>query len=644
MRLRMFALIMAVAAMATARAELPPSIPVSAFVTPELASVARLSPDGSKIAILGADRERKSYALVVSPSDPSKILNRVNIGSFEIDDVYWAANDRLILPLHQDFNFMGFQIDVKRFAVVDLATSKVRKLEENIKNFVVTDILSIDPAGRTMMVSGTVAGEGSPSVQQLDLGTGVLTEVQERVRGVYSWFVDDKGVVRGGLGRDGYRFTLYTRETPSGPLQKVTGKFDRKDEDIFDAVYFSPVSGETIVISNHATGRFAAYRLDLATVEPGALVFENRNGDIDHALRDPASGRLIGFRYHDERWRTHFTDPELAQVQARIDRALPGADNLLVDWSNDRKRVLVRSASSADPGVYYLLDRASGEMKIITAKLPGVPVEGLSPSRLVRYQARDGLTIPAYLTLPRGRPERNLPLVVMPHGGPFARDTGEYDGWVQMMANRGYAVLQPQFRGSTGFGRQFVERGFGEWGRKMQDDVDQGVDWLASQGMIDPKRVCIAGASYGGYAAIWGAIRDPSRYRCAVSWAGVTDLKMMLRHDRSLFAAKRYYRDWRDRVAGLDRKNDMDAVSPLRSVGRLNVPLLLGHGKLDSNVPVDQANALQKAAAKSGVKIEAVYYDKSGHSFGSMDDYANWLGKVDSFLLRHNPPDPRPTP
>jgi dipeptidyl aminopeptidase/acylaminoacyl peptidase len=232
----------------------------------------------------------------------------------------------------------------------------------------------------------------------------------------------------------------------------------------------------------------------------------------------------------------------------------------------------------------------------------------------------------------------------MPHGGPFARDTGEYDPWVQLLANRGYAVLQPQFRGTTGFGREFVERGYGQWGRKMQDDLDDGFDWLVAQGIADPKRVCIVGASYGGYAAIWGAMRNPERYRCAISWAGVTDLRMMLQHDRSLFVAKRYFSDWRNRVTGVSDKGDLNQVSPLKQASSLRIPLLLGHGRKDWNVPVAQAEALEKALKKARFPIETAYYPEAEHSFASTADLADWLKKVEGFLAKHNPADPGTAP
>lgn len=617
----------------------PARIATADLAAPPIAQAMRLSPDGTRIAAVGSDKDN-NYVFIVSPDDPTKVLRRFTIGKMAIDDVYWANNDRLILPLFSDAYLFGFRIRVARFRVVEISSGEIRNFQDQIKNFAVDEVLRVDPGGRTAIVSGFEGSKQSPSVKRLDLVTGSLTPVQDSIRGVDNWFVDESGVVRGGLSRDGYRWEIHYRVRDGEPLHKIKGKFDSKDEDIFDAVYFSPLPGETVVISNHATGRFAAYRLDLETVEPGTLIFENPNGDIDSMLVDPATRKMVGFRYHDERWKTHFIDRELAQIQARVDRAVPGADNQLVDWSADRKKILIRSAKSDDPGVFYLLDRAGGEMKIITAQYPSVPVEFLSATRLVRYQARDGLTVPAFLTLPKGRDERGLPLIVMPHGGPFSRDTGEYDPWVQLMANRGYAVLQPQFRGSTGFGRDFVARGYGEWGRKMQDDVDDGVQWLARMGAVDANRVCIAGGSYGGYAAMWGAIRHPQQYRCAISWAGVTDLKMMLRHDKSLFAAPRYYRHWRDRVLGDEKAGDLDSVSPLKQVRQLRVPLLLGHGRLDENVPIEQAEALAKAAAKAGIAIDKIYYDKAGHGLFEAEVLGDWLGRVERFLSKHNPANP----
>jgi dipeptidyl aminopeptidase/acylaminoacyl peptidase len=224
----------------------------------------------------------------------------------------------------------------------------------------------------------------------------------------------------------------------------------------------------------------------------------------------------------------------------------------------------------------------------------------------------------------------------MPHGGPFARDEWSYDVWAQFLANRGYLVLQPNFRGSTGYGKNFVEKGLGQWGRAMQDDIDDGVKWLVDQGKADPKRVCIMGASFGGYAAMWAAARNPDIYRCAISFAGISDVDAMLKYDRKSFSAPRYYRNWRDRVQG-DKKFDLDSVSPLTAVNRISIPLLIAHGGKDENVPPSQSRKLHEALVKAGKKDEFVVYDEEKHGFEDPKNHIDFLKRVDAFLDAHNP-------
>ncbi|HEY0164078.1 MAG TPA: S9 family peptidase, partial [Sphingomicrobium sp.] len=329
-------------------------------------------------------------------------------------------------------------------------------------------------------------------------------------------------------------------------------------------------------------------------------------------------------------------DADMKALQVKLDRAIPESVNIPVGWSDDNKRALIWSSSASDPGRYFLLDRASSKMHLIMEPYPHIDPTMLAPVKLVRYQARDGLSLPAFLTLPKGKEAKGLPLIIFPHGGPFARDHWVYDSSVQFFANRGYAVLQPQFRGSIGYGKDFVTRGFGEWGRKMQDDLDDGVDWLARSGQIDPKRVCIVGSSYGGYAAMWGAIRNPERYRCAASMAGVSDVPAMLRFDKKLFSAPRYFREWRTRISG-EGKIDLRAVSPIRFADRMKVPLFIAHGEKDDNVQAKQSRAMAEAVKKAGADVTSVFYKDSGHGFDNSADHEDWLRRLEAFLAKHNP-------
>ena len=216
------------------------------------------------------------------------------------------------------------------------------------------------------------------------------------------------------------------------------------------------------------------------------------------------------------------------------------------------------------------------------------------------------------------------------------RDSWTFDPQVQFLASRGYAVLQPNFRGSTGYGRDFVARGYGQLGAGMIDDIDDGVGWLAGQGIVDGARVCIMGSSYGGYAAIWAAIRSPDRYRCAISWAGPTDLRRMLRYDARYVVPQRYMREWRAHLQGEERV-DLDAISPLRQQARLSVPLLIGHGERDSRVPVDQSRDMVRALTRRNATLESIFYPEAGHGFSKPSDSADFMRRVEAFLARHNP-------
>ncbi len=260
--------------------------------------------------------------------------------------------------------------------------------------------------------------------------------------------------------------------------------------------------------------------------------------------------------------------------------------------------------------------------------------------RPVDYSARDGTRIRAYLTLPRGREAKDLPLIVLPHGGPYGiRDTLEYSDEVQLLANRGYAVLQPNYRGSGGFGKSFEDLGKGQIGRQMQDDLDDAMDWAVTEGIADPARVCLVGASYGGYAALWGVIRNPERYRCAASFAGVTDFDKQLSYDAD-FLSRKGRRAWRERVRGEAEAFDLDTVSPARQAARLTRPILVVHGRKDNRVPFEQFEIMRNAVQKAGVSgAEFVELKDAGHGFTNAADETAWFDALIGFLAKNNPPD-----
>ena len=257
---------------------------------------------------------------------------------------------------------------------------------------------------------------------------------------------------------------------------------------------------------------------------------------------------------------------------------------------------------------------------------------------VISYLARDGKELSGYLTAPAGSdPQGKLPLVLMPHGGPEARDSLEFDPWVQYLVARGYAVFQPNFRGSDGFGRKFAESGYGEWGRKMQDDLTDGVKALANLGAVDPARVCIVGASYGGYAALAGAALTPDLYKCAVSIAGISDLDDFIGwRKRNWGSDSEGYTYWLKAIGDPDKDEQrLREVSPLAQADKIKIPVLLIHGTDDFVVPIAQSKAMKKALDKAGKKTELITLEEEGHSYWSADNEKLTMNAIDNFLWQH---------
>jgi dipeptidyl aminopeptidase/acylaminoacyl peptidase len=357
-------------------------------------------------------------------------------------------------------------------------------------------------------------------------------------------------------------------------------------------------------------------------------------------LKDPATHTLIGtYALINDESRYVFFDPRDQKVWKAILAAYPGERVDLVSWSADRKRIVVRVDSPTEGPAFALVDLGSRNATWLGQEFVGIGPEDISPVRPIRFKAQDGMDITGYLTLPRGRDPRNLPVVVFPHGGPASRDTLGFDWWAQAMASRGYAVLQVNFRGSDGFGWDFMKAGFGEWGRKMQTDLSDGLRHVASQGFVDPKRACIVGASYGGYAALAGVTLQQGIYRCAASVAGPSDLPRMIGWSRqqSGHSAQRYWL----RFMGAENVRDdaLDAISPALLADKAQAPILLIHGRDDTVVPLDQSRRMSEALKKAGRADELVVLPGDDHWLSRGATRLQMLQSVVGFLEKHNPPD-----
>ncbi len=615
----------------------PQRIPAEAFGELPFFGSPVISPNGRRI-VAQTQREGKSLLTLLDTEGGVDKLSNITIpDEHHVMWARWAGDERVLMSLAIPSKLYGLEFHSTRILLYDLRSRQLNAIEKKLNSIDGDNVIYVEPDGKWLLISMARTLFESPSVWRVELPSMEASEVVKAHEGVWSWFPDSSGIVRAGLGSSGQRWGLLYRNDPEGKFQKVVRRnISRKDEDTH-IEKFIPMTGSDkgYAVANRQTGRFGLYRYDFSTDTLGEAVFEHPEVDIDDFDLDSA-GAVAAVHYQDDRARIEWLDPEMKKLQGRIDRALPGSINRVVSMDAKRNRMIVSSVSAADPGTYFLFDQSKKPMAFLAKPFAALEGKPLAPMEAVRYQARDGLSIPAYLTKPLGGPAKALPLVLMPHGGPFVRDSWGYDPWVQFLANRGYAVLQPNFRGSTGYGRSFVEAGEGQWGRRMQDDLDDGVKWLVSNGIVDPKRVCIMGASYGGYAAMWAAVRSPDVYRCAISFAGISDAPAMLKYDRKHLIASRYFKDWRDRIRG-EESFDLGAVSPIKAVERIQIPILIAHGGKDSNVPVAQSTKLHEAMQKAGKLHDYIVYPEEGHSFGNAANAVDFLKKVDAFLAKHNP-------
>jgi len=621
-----------------------PAVPLEVYGRlPHLEDVA-LSPDGTRIAFVRT--EGNTRLLDVVSLAKHEMLGAVRIGEDKLRRIAWADDHNLMIVTSATalpFGFIGMQHEWYLLQVFDVDAHKIRLVPSGmqLKDINMLNVLSGQPmvrhvAGHTVLfVPGMyVSDRTEPLLFSVDLDSGREKLVRLGSQSSRGWLVDEAGEV---VAQEEYderaqRWAVSIRR--DGKMQEVAGGHEAID--VPELLGFGP-DADTLLMQRIENGESTWRLLSLKDGTLGAPMAEHKA--LDSPIEDGRSYRMIGGVYVDDAAHYVFFDPVLQRRWDAIVRAFPQERLRFVSAAADFMKIAVRVDGPVDGYVYELVDMTRHAADEIGAVYAGVklPLE----VRRITYAAGDGLQIPAYLTLPRGRPATNLALVVLPHGGPAARDTADFDWWSQALADQGYAVLRPNYRGSR-LGQSFMEAGFGQWGRKMQTDLSDGVRYLVAQGMVDPARVCIVGASYGGYAALAGVTLDPGVYRCAISVAGLSDLKRMLQwvdedHMSRANIAQRYW----DRFMGVTGPDDtsLDAISPIKHFDAISVPVLLIHGKDDTVVPYEQSDLMYDALRRAKKPVNLVTLKHEDHWLSRSETRLQMLQASVDFLRANNPPD-----
>ena len=629
----------------------PPQLPVETFAQLPSTSQMRISPDGRRLAWLQAHDGRRR--LMIAPVDPSegKVIAIPPPKDLDMAWVRWANDDYLLLSMSFDLRRREFLDRTTERRLVSIAADgsgitnmvipkKKKGLGSNLsaaKAYAqfqdnVIDFLPDDPDHFLLVVNDDQDFSTGFAVRWIDVRTGRY-KVMGQTRWMSDWATDHAHELRL---KWGYKLVADEEIPLQSYRHPESGVWiDISDKPITTSYTFLDFFDDprfAYVRAFSESDREGIYKYDMYEHEIVEPVFVHPEYDIDSVLWHPITGALAGVTYIADKEVAVWFDPTLAHLQSLFDKVLAGFENHIVSVSRDFSRVIVLSKSDTDPGVYYLFDRPAKRLSEIAQVYRGLDPKLMAPVRSVSYTTRDGLEIEAYLTLPVGREAKNLPTVILPHGGPWARDYKSFDYLAQFFANRGYAVLQPNFRGSTGYGRAFREAGNRQWGRAMQDDVTDATKWLIAQGIADPARTCIVGGSYGGYAALMGAVKTPDLYRCAASINGVTDLPMLISSDRRKVGLS----DWIEMIGelGADTKV-LRQNSPRRRVDDIRIPILLVQTKDDTRIDIDQGRRMKRALKRAGKDFRYLELERGGHTLQAEESRLALLRALDEFLAEN---------
>jgi len=615
-------------------------IPIEVFFgNPEISQL-RFSPDGKFIAALVPVERRMNLLVIDLEKKQQQLVTKLTDEG--IQTFRWANNDRLLFQRDEGGRERPELCAVSRKGgVVDrLAYSGDKTTAEINSRFGGLIQREKSQANKfVVLVYDTIRDR--PDVGIMDVRSGATKVVTPNPGMVTNWVLDKGNVARIGIAEEGEKISILYRDKDGGAWEEIASSTG--DEPGWTPLAFDGDDRTLFVSSDLGRKTKAVFRFDTATRTMGEMVAADDTYDIDGGLIwSEALGAIVGVRYEGERERVVYWNSEFQRRQEIIDRSLPGLSNVQIEASDDGSRIVVYSHSDREPGVYFLFDERNKRIEQLAVVKPNVDPDLMSEMKPVSYAARDGLLIHGYLTVPNSVEPRKLPLVIHPHGGPYGiRDVWGFNPEVQFLASRGFAVLQVNYRGSGGYGREFEQLGFKKWGLEMQDDLTDAVRWAIDQGIADPRRIVISGASYGGYAALAGVAFTPELYCAAVNYVGVADL---VTHFRRYIDSSREMRHWLLTRIGDPNNREvakrLEETSPSRYASRIRVPVLMAYGRNDPRVKIDQGREIEAALKRSGVVHKMIVEKDEGHGFRKEEKNLAWYQQVEAFLDANVPRNP----
>lgn len=606
-------------------AHIPPRIPLRDFFrNPEKAGY-QLSPSGTFISWLAPFQSRMN--IHVQDRRDGRIIRISGETERDIAGHFWKSDQRIIYvkDFNGDENFHIISVNIDGEDLKDLTPF------EGVRAQIIDPLEDFDDA---MIIGLNLRQPEIFDAYRLNVLTGELNLLAENPGNITGWMTDHEGALRLAVATDGVETTLLYRDSED---EDFRASLSINFKESVDPLFFTFDNRHIYASSNLGRDKSAIVVFDLREGKVKETLFEHNEVDVSTLSYSRKRKALTSITFTTWKRERVFLDTLAKNLYQRAAARLSGYEVVVADMNREEDVMLVRTYSDRSLGAYYLFETKKDKLTKLGDMSPWLNEKDLAEMKPIRFQARDGLVLNGYLTLPklpRHRPARNLPVVVNPHGGPWTRDVWGYNPEAQFLANRGYAVLQINYRGSTGYGREFWQRGFRQWGKAMQDDITDGVLWLIEQGIADPKRVAIYGGSYGGYAALAGLAFTPDLYACGIDYVGVSNLFTFMNTIPPYW--KPYLAMMHEMVGNPETDKELFfSVSPVFHADKIKAPLLVAQGAQDPRVNIEESNQIVEALTKRGIETLYIVKENEGHGFRNEENRFEFYEAMETFLAKH---------
>ena len=603
-----------------------PIIPLENFFKNPEKSSFQISPNGQFISYMKPWEEgNRRMNVYVKPFDSEKEIRITNAKKRSLYGYFWLNNNRIAYVQDKggDENIHIYAVDIDGSNDIDLTPF------ENIQARITDDLEEDD---NFILIELNKNNPQVHDVYRLNVNNGDLELIAKNPGNISGWMTDNVGKLRIALTSDGVNSSILYRDSEKDDFKEIlTTNFKESVSPLF----FTFDNNEIYVSSNRHRDKSSIYKFDLQKGIETDLIFEHPDVDVYSLMRSKKRKLITGVSFYTDKQNYKFYDSWRRDLQLSLENKIPGVEVRLSSLSKDETKAIIVAFSDRSRGTYYYYDIQKDELTMLAELSPWLKTDDMAKMSPVKYESRDGLTIHGYLTLPLNYNKGDrIPVVVNPHGGPWVRDYWGFNSEIQFLANKGYAVFQMNYRGSTGYGRSFWEKSFKQWGKDMQNDITDGVNWLIDEGIADPDKIAIYGASYGGYATLAGLTFTPDLYACGVDYVGVSSLFTFM---ESMPPYWELYRSMMYEMVGHpdNDKELLASASPLLHIDKIKAPLFIAQGANDPRVKKSESDQIVEALKQKGIDVPYMVKDDEGHGFYNEENQFDFYKSMDDFLKKY---------